>query len=115
MAYGMTYEQFWYEDPWMVRAYAQAFLLKRKLDNENAWIQGAYFANALSAVIGSSFGKKKINYIMKPFELFEKTEQEKAAEIREERQKVIEYLSNIKKAFDKNHTGVDQNGEPGNT
>ena len=115
MAYGMTYEQFWYEDPWMVRAYAQAFLLKRKMKNEEAWIQGAYVANALNAVIGTAFGKKKVDYVKKPFDLFEKTEQEKAAEIREERRKVIEYLSRIKKAFDRKHTGVDQNGEPGNT
>ena len=115
MTYGMTYEQFWYEDPWMTRAYAQAFLLKRKMQNEDAWIQGAYFANAMSAVLGSAFGKRKINYLEKPFELYGKTEQEKAAEIREERQKVINYLSGLKKAFDRKHTGVDQNGKPGNT
>ena len=115
MVYGMTYEQFWFEDPWMTRAYAQAFLLKRKLANEQAWIQGSYFANAMNAVIGSAFGKKKINYVNKPFDLFEKTEQEKAAEIREERQKVINYLSGMKKLLDRKHTGVDQNGKPGNT
>ena len=115
MAYGMTYEQFWFEDPWMVRAYAQAFLLKRKIQNEEAWIQGSYVASAMNAVIGSAFGKRKVNYIEKPLELFENTEQEKAAEIREERRKVIEYLSGLKKAYDRKHTGVDKDGKPGNT
>ena len=51
MAYGMSYEQFWYEDPWMVRAFAQTFLLKQKLRNEYAWIQGAYIANAFASVL----------------------------------------------------------------
>ena len=114
MAYGMTYDQYWYGDPWMTRAYAQAFLLKRKLGNEDAWIQGAYFANALSAVIGSSFGKKKINYLDKPFDLFPKTESEEQAEIREKRRKLVEWLNGVKQSAtikEKQH-GSDSDGKP---
>lgn len=110
--YGMTYEQYWYGDPWMTRAYAQAFLLKRKLANENAWIQGSYFANALSAVLGTAFGKKRINYLNKPFDLFPKTESERKAEIREERKKLIAWLNGMKKksAMNKKNTGSDSDG-----
>ena len=110
MAYGMTYEQFWYEDPWMVRAYAQSFLLKRKLENENMWIQGAYFANALSAVLASSFGKKRVDYINKPLDLFPKTEAEIEADKREQRIKLIKQLNLLKSSMQKKNTGVDQNG-----
>ena len=114
IAYGMTYNQYWYGDPWMTRAYAQAFLLKRKLENEQAWIQGSYFANALSAVLGSAFGKKRVSYINKPFDLFPKTESEKKAEIREERRKVIAWLNGMKKASmkKKKDTGSDKDGKP---
>lgn len=91
----MTYEQYWEGDPWMVRAYAQAYILKRRVENENAWIQGSYIANAVSIAIGNCFGKKRLDYLKKPFDLFPKTEAEQAADIRAERQKVINYLSKL--------------------
>jgi hypothetical protein len=97
----------------MARAYAQAYLLKRKIENENAWIQGAYIANAFASVIASSFGKKSVKYMDKPMDLFPKTEAEKQTEIREERRKLIQFLSGWKKSADrkKKNTGSDQNGE----
>ena len=115
MAYGMTYEQYWYGDPWMVRAFAQAFLLKRKIRNEDAWIQGAYIANAFSTVLSNAFGKKKANYLEKPLDLFPKTEGEKQMEIREQRRKLVAWLSKMKKVTDaKNRHGSDSDGKPGN-
>jgi len=93
----MTYEQYWYGDPWMVRAYAQAYLLKRKVENENAWIQGAYVAHAFGTVLGSMFGKKKEEYLKKPLDLFQKTEAEKQAEVREEKRKLITWLNGMKR------------------
>lgn len=116
MAYGMTYEQYWYGDPWMTRAYAQAWLLKRKIENENMWIMGSYVANAFGTVIGNAFGKKKLKYLEKPLDIFPKTEAEEQAEIREERRKLITKLNGMMKAFRKRekNTGSDQNGEPGN-
>lgn len=112
----MTYEQYWYGDPWMARAYAQAYLLKRKIENENAWILGAYMANAFGSVLANSFGKKKVKYLDKPMDLFPKTEAEKSAEIREERRKLIDFLSKWKRSADrkKKNTGSDQH-ESGNT
>ena len=113
MAYGMTYEQYWYGDPWMTRAYAQAWLLKRKVQNENMWIMGAYAVNAFGTVIGNAFGKHRMKYLEKPLDFFPKTEAEEQAEIREERRKLIEKLNGMLKAFRKKEksTGSDQNGE----
>lgn len=112
IAYGMTYEQFWYGDPWMTKAYAQAYLLKRKIENENAWIHGAYTANAFGMVIANAFGKKKVDYLAKPLEIFPKTESEKQMEIREEKRKLVQWLNGMKRSTKKKDTGSGQNGKP---
>ena len=106
----MTYEQFWYEDPWMVRAYAQAYLLKRKIANEEAWINGAYVYNALTAALATAFGKTKVKYIAKPADFFPKTEAEVEEEKRQKRRKLIRFLNSLKKA--KKNTGSESDGKP---
>lgn len=111
MVYGMTYDQFWYGDPWMASAYAKAYLLKKRVMNEELWLQGVYMTHALSSVIGTAFGKKKIDYINKPLDIFPKTELEKKKEILAERQRLMESLSRWKKAADKK-MGVDKDGKP---
>ena len=110
----MTYEQYWYDDPYLVRAYAQAFLMKRKIENENMWIQGAYIANAVTTSIANAFGKRHIDYLKQPLDIFPKTEAEKQEEIREKRKKIVERLLRVQANFNKKKvkTGVDQNGEP---
>ena len=107
----MTYEQYWYDDPYIARAYAQAYLLKRKTENENMWIQGAYIANAVTTAIANCFGKKKVDYLKEPLKLFPDTEAEKAQKVREERRKLIQMLSGLKRAF-KTKTGGNQDGKP---
>lgn len=111
MLYGMTYEEYWYGDPWMVRAFAQTYLLKRRVRNEELWLEGIYMANAFQTVIGNAFGKHKLKYLEKPLDIFEKTEAEKKQEIRNERQKLINWLSRLKRATDSKQ-GVDKDGKP---
>ena len=110
MSYGMTYEQFWLGDPWMTRAYSQAYLLKRRANNEEMWLQGAYFSNALQAVIGTAFGKQRLKYIDKPLDVYEKTKAEKEQEVRNERQKLINWLDKLRMSAKKQ--GVDKDGKP---
>ena len=114
MAYGMTYEQYWYGDPWMTRAYAQAYLMKRKIQNENMWILGAYMTNAFATVIANSFGKKKTDYMKKPLDIFPKTEAEQKAEIREEKRKLITWLNGLKRSASQRNknTGSESDGKP---
>ena len=109
MAYGMTWEQFWFGDPWMARAYAQSYLLKRKIRNEEMWINGIYIANAFQTVLGNAFGKRQLKYMEKPLDIYGKTEAEKKREVRNERQKLINWLNKLKKSADKQ--GVGKNGE----
>ena len=110
MLYGMTYDQFWFGDPWMARAYAQYHLLKRRQRNEELWLNGIYVANAFQTVLGNAFSKKKLKYLEKPLDIYEKTDAEKAQEIRNERQKLINWLSKLKATGKKQ--GVDENGKP---
>ena len=111
MTYGMTYDEYWFGDPWMVRAYAQAYLLKRRVRNEELWLEGVYMVHALQTVIGTAFGKQKVKYLDKPLDIFEKTEAEKEREKRVERQKLINWLNRLKKSADAKQ-GVDKHGEP---
>ena len=111
MLYGMTYEQFWFGDPWMARAYAQAYLLKRRAMNEELWLEGIYMTDAFQVVLGNAFGKKKLKYLEKPLDIFEKTEAEKEQEVRTERQKLINWLNRLKKSADRKQ-GVDSDGKP---
>lgn len=106
----MTYEQFWFGDPWMTRAYAQAYLLRRRVRNEEMWIEGIYMCHALQSVIGTAFGKHRIKYIEKPLDLFEKTKAEKNQEIRNERQRLINYLDKLRRPADTKQ-GVDKYGK----
>ena len=109
----MSAEEYWHGDPWLVRAYAQAYLLRRKVENEQAWIQGAYIANAVTVAIANTFGKKRIDYLKKPLEIFPKTEAEKKAEIREEKRKLITWLNGMIRANrKKKNTGSDKDGKP---
>ena len=110
MLYGMSYEQFWFGDPWMARAYAQYHLLKRRQRNEELWLNGIYVANAFQTVLGNAFGKKKLKYLEKPLDIYEKTDAEKAQEIRNERQKLINWISKLKATGKKQ--GVDEDGKP---
>ena len=58
MAIGMTYEQYWYGDPLMVRAFIKAHKIRQQKMNEEAWLQGAYVLRALDVVVGNAFRKK---------------------------------------------------------
>lgn len=96
----MTYEQYWYGDPWIAKAYREAHLLKRKMHNEDMWLQGMYNYNGFGAVIATAFGKRKQEYPRKPFDVFPKTEIEKREEAREKKRKLINFLSAFKKKSD---------------
>ena len=46
LAIGMTYDQYWYDDPMLVRAFAKADQIKRERKDFDLWLQGRYFADA---------------------------------------------------------------------
>ena len=102
MAIGMTYEQYWYGDPLMVRAFYKAEQLRKEQLNEEAWLFGAYAYKAFqSALSVSDFfrpkGKKPDRYPESPVPLKKqesKEDKEKEAEL--ERLRLVAYLNQVR-------------------
>ena len=91
MAMGMSYSQFWDEPPYLAVAFRRAYRLKRELDNENAWLQGIYFYDAVAVALQNAFSKrgaKKEKYLERPIDIFPLTEVEKKLREEEERKKM---------------------------
>lgn len=84
----MTYEQFWNEDCELVKFYRRAAQIRQDLKNQDAWLQGVYFYDALvdAAPILRAFAKKgtkPIPYREEPFDLFSKQDKKKQKEVQE--------------------------------
>ena len=63
----MTYDQYWYGDVCMVRAFYQAEKIRRQNADEMAWLHGLYVYQALTATVGNIGNKgKKIEYPQEP-------------------------------------------------
>lgn len=101
MALGMTYEQYWFDDPLIVRAFYKAEKLRQKRIDEVAWLFGTYTLQALGASVGNMFlpkGRTPIKYPEKPMlaekEIEEK--QRKTAEQEElEKNYALAYMMNM--------------------
>ena len=66
----MTYDQYWYGDPQMVRAFYKADRLRKMREDEAAWLNGLYVLNALNATVGNMFwqkGQQPAEYPKEPF------------------------------------------------
>ena len=74
LAMGMTYDEFYNKDHTLTIAYRKAFELKRKQDNEDRWLQGAYVYEAITRVapLLVPFAKhpKAEPYLDKPYPLY---------------------------------------------
>ena len=67
MSIGMTYEQFWYDDPEIARFYRKSDAIKRRRMNEELWLSGIYMREALMSTVGNMFTKgEKYPYPQEP-------------------------------------------------
>lgn len=90
MAIGMSYEQYWYGDPLMVRAFYKAEKIRQERMDEEAWLHGLYVMKAVDSTIGNAFRKSSeeaspypeepISLTIKKQEKEEKSEREKERE-----------------------------------
>lgn len=88
----MTYEQYWYGDPLMVRAFYKADKLKRRREDEIAWIHGLYVFNALDATVGNMTRKKgqtPIEYPKEPYLMKKEQEAQEAKKQQSEEQEKV--------------------------
>ena len=78
LAMGMTWSQFWIDDPALVIAYRKAEMLRKRRKNEELWLEGIYVAEALNATVGNMFSKgQKHPYPAEPFPLTADEQQER--------------------------------------
>jgi len=92
MAIGMTYEQYWFDDPLMARAFYKADRIRRERVDEEAWLHGLYVLNALNATVGNVFrekGHEPAEYPAEPITLTRRREEEKARTEKEKEQQAV--------------------------
>lgn len=97
MSIGMTYDEFWFDDPYKVKYYKDAHILRCKAKNQELWLQGLYFISSITVALDS---KKKTKYPEKPIDIFPKTEAEKKEEREAQKRKVIDYFTQLKQRWD---------------
>lgn len=92
----MTYDEFYRQDHTLVIAYRKAHELKRKEENENFWLMGAYVYQAISRVapllIPFNKNPKPEPYLNKPFPIFEEKETDEKAEAKAVSDKGLAYM-----------------------
>lgn len=94
----MTYDQYWYGDTQMARAFYEAEKLRQQIANKEAWLQGIYFYRALDATVGNVFrktGSEPAEYPSKPLDL-DKGKAEMTEE--EEETYALAYMSSMVEA-----------------
>lgn len=104
LSMGMTYDEFWFGAPSLVRAYRKAHDLKRHERNYELWMQGRYIFEALRCaplLVGfPKEGVKPGNYPDMPYPLTEKEAKEQEAE--RERENFFAYLKHMEAASERN-------------
>lgn len=106
MAFGMTYDEYWYDDVLKARTYANADKEKQERINEQAWLFGFYVYKALGATVGNIFAAKNAKPIEYPSEPIgyenRKTEaqkqKEQEAEQKAEQARLVAHLNKIAEA-----------------
>ena len=67
LAMGMSYEQFWFDEPKIAAYYRRADEIRKQRMNEELWLNGIYTAEALASTVGNMFTKgQKHKYPSEP-------------------------------------------------
>ena len=114
LSIGMTYKQYWEEDCTLVEYYRKAEEIRIERRNQEMWLQGMYFYEAICDVspILHAFAKKGSKphpYASKPYAISEKQirqeREEKERKIAEKGKKFMEalMLSNNKRFGEQSH------------
>lgn len=96
---GIDYNLFWKLNPRKLEPFLKAREIQFKRKNEELWLQGVYFYNAISVCMANAFrkkGSKSYNYLEEPIKVGEENEFEKEQKAIKERQKAINFFSNWK-------------------
>ena len=102
---GMSYNEFWYGDPTLVRDYRKAWEIRQHNEEWARWRNGMYFYDALLKVspVLRAFSKGKVEpgkYPDRPYPLTEKEAKEQERQREEENFK--EYLRRMEAESERN-------------
>lgn len=93
ITYGMSVKEFWEDNPDLFWAYRFSYFNKMKenqeIFNNNAWLQGAYFYEAISVALCNVLSKQKVEYSKQPYG-------QKKDEVIEKQEKVQMQVADIK-------------------
>ena len=81
MAMGVSYDEFWKLTPRSLKVIVAGYKLRRRVDDEKAWLLGNYIFDAVSIAMGNAFRKKG----QKPKEYLQEIKQPFLSKIDEER------------------------------
>lgn len=115
LSLGMTYEQFWYKDPGLVRYYKEADEIRQRRVNFEGWLQGLYTYQAIGSFIEvlPAFPKKgaKVRpYVDSPFAITKAEQEEKArAEAIAKQQKMKAKMEQFMKQFNRRFVENERN------
>lgn len=109
MAIGMSYDEFWNQDPYLAVYYREMHEFKRDEENQKQWWQGLYTYIAISTALSNIHldGKKhKINqYLQEPLRIRPKTEEELEADRQRAIKRTVMQLDAFMAAFNESHKG----------
>mgnify|MGYP007113072730 FL=1 len=88
LQFGMSTREFWNEEPKLLWTYRKMYMdkikIEKELENQQAWLQGLYFFNALSVSLYNNFGRKEgqpaENYMESPIDFGKKPKTQKEIE-----------------------------------
>lgn len=66
---GMTYQQYWIDEPELLKYYKKAYEIKKEAEDSKIWLQGLYFYHAIlrsSPALNPYSSGKVIPYFEKP-------------------------------------------------
>lgn len=107
LSIGMTEEQYWERDPYLTKIFYKAHLMKIESKNQELWMQGFYFYNAISTAFSNLFRKKgqpQERYLEKPIRITPLSDAEKREQRIKEREKIISELSKWEKSWKKRYS-----------
>lgn len=106
LAMGMSADEYWNGDPYLTVVYLKKQELINEQKNADAWWQGMYVYDAITAVAQSltrKRGQSPAMYPKEPYRLKPQSEMERAENAESERQKAVDYFENLRTRLKKKY------------
>lgn len=111
MALGVSADEFWNGDPTLLKYYAERHRIAVEQQNEQMWLQGVYFYEAISTALAQAFSKHtNAKYPEKPHRLTPLSEDEQELENKKKVEEFRAQLMAVGRRFEAKHKR-EQGGE----